>query len=130
MKHALRSTTALGLALAGCLALAGPASAHPVQGNSWWSDGATSQYVFEGMTVSAYATGAQPGTAYYLTSGQGESVCENGTKLNPDARFPTSRGLIGLTSGVVTQEGTWHVAFCAGTTRTQSVSLTVDSTTH
>ena len=130
MKRALRTTTALGVALASLLALAAPASAHPIQGNTWWSDGSTSQYVFVGMTVSAYATGAQPGTAYYLTIGQGHSICENGTQLSPTARFPTSRGLIGPTSGVVTQEGTWHVAFCAATTRTQSVSLTVDSTTH
>lgn len=130
MKHALRKSVFAISALAGVVALAAPAWAHPVQGNTWWSDGSTSQYVFEGMTVSAYATGAMPGVTYYLTIGQGEGICETGTRLNPNPRVASSRGVISLTSGVVTQEGTWDVAFCAASTRTQSVSLTVDSTTH
>lgn len=143
MKHALRRTAVAAAVVASLLGQADLASAHTVQGTTWFSDGSTHQVVFEGMTVTAYATGAVPGVGYYLVFGRsvpGADLCHSGTRLNPNVQVASSRGFIAQTSGVVPvvddSEG-WEVAFC-GTgvrgepsyTRTQSATLTVYSTTH
>jgi hypothetical protein len=98
---------------------AGTASAitgEDTQGFTWFSDGGFMKQAPSGTVISAYANGARLNTAYRLVmspSTHDGFFCEVGRQeLNPNLRYPSSRGFIPNTAGVVSgPPGEYDVCF-------------------
>jgi hypothetical protein len=117
-----KAVVGIFVGVAAALAVASLAFAcTPRNGFTWYSDGTFSKSGPTGSRISAYATGAVPGQEFRLviantvTPGHGGHACmDNATEINPNSRFASPSGFIGLTSGTVNKgPGEWQICFWA-----------------
>ena len=119
-----RALVAGTTAVAGMLAIVSLAWActAPV-GGTFYIDGTSAKTVARGTTISAFATGAEPGFAYQLVIGDPMGPSQHVTHacmdvlflVNPSHRFANAQGILPRTSGPAgnasTPTGTYQLCF-------------------